>query len=105
MELEKIWAELPSVCTRGAAPFPFQFSDEERAEIQADVSGALRGIEAMREVQKTLGELFQEHGIVREERYEEARDALRQIKEQVIETFARDESDRGVWREGWPFDD
>ena len=105
VELEKIWAELPGVCTRGAAPFPFQFSNEDKAEIQADVSGALRGIEAMREVQETLGELFPERGIVREEQYEEARDALRQIKEQVLETFARDESDRGIWREVWPFDD
>lgn len=105
VELEKIWAELPGVYTRGAAPFPFQFSDEDKAEIQADVGGALRGIEAMREVQETLGELFPERGIVREEQYEEARDALRQIKEQVLETFARDESDRGIWREVWPFDD
>ena len=99
VELEKSWAELPGVCACGAAPFPFQFSSEERTEIEADVSGALRGIEAMREVQESLGE------IVRNDQYEETRDALRQIREQVIETYASDESDREIWREGWPFDD
>ena len=104
VELEKTWAELPGVCTRGAAPFPFQFSIEERTEIETDVGGALRGIEAMRNVQESLGELFPERGIVRNDQYEETRDALRQIREQVIETYASDESDREIWREGWPFD-
>lgn len=105
LELEKTWAELPGVCARGAAPFPFRFSNEERAEIEADVSGALRGIEAMREVQESLGELFPERGIVRNDQYEETRDALRQIREQVIDMYARDEKEKEIWRAGWPFDD
>ena len=105
LELEKTWAELPGVCARGAAPFLFRFSNEERAEIEADVSGALRGIEAMREIQESLGELFPERGIVRNDQYEETRDALRQIREQVIDMYARDEKEKEIWREGWPFDD
>lgn len=105
VELEKIWAELPGVSNNGAPPFPFHFSNEERAEIEADVNGAMRGIEAMRGVQETIGDLFPERGIVRVEQYEEARDALRQMKEQVTDFFARDESDRRIWREAWPFDD
>ncbi|KAL8840496.1 MAG: hypothetical protein Q9176_003822 [Flavoplaca citrina] len=73
-------------------------------QIEADVVGALRGMEAMRNVQDSLGELFPEWGIVRNDQYEETRDALRQIREQVIETYASDESDREIWRDGWPFD-
>ncbi|KAL9098523.1 MAG: hypothetical protein Q9163_005834 [Psora crenata] len=104
LELEKTWTELPGVCARGAAPFPFRFSAEERVEIEADVRGALRGIEAMRKVQESLGELFPERGLVRNDQYEETRDALRQVREQVIGIYARDEKEKEIWLEGWPFD-
>ena len=103
--LAQTWAELPGVCARGAVPFPFRFSKEERAEIEADASGALRGFQAMRAVQESLGELFPERGIVRNDQYEESRDALRQIKNQVIDAFATDEKEKEIWRDGWPFDD
>ena len=33
------------------------------------------------------------------------RDALRQMKEQVMEVFAGNESDRKTWQESWPFDE
>ena len=105
VELERTWEELPGVYARGNAPFPFHFSNEERAEIEANVNGALRGIEAMRGVQDSLGELFPERRLVRKEQYEEARDALRQVKEQVIRKFARNEGEKEVWQENWPFDD
>ena len=105
VELEKSWDDLPGVRARGGAPYPFHFSQEEMAEIKADVSGALRGMEAMRKVQESLGELFPERWIVRNEQYQEARDALRQAKHQVIDMFARDQSDRETWLEAWPFDD
>ena len=59
----------------------------------------------MRQVQESLGELFPERGIVRNDQYEETRDALRQIKEQVIDMYARAEKEKEIWRAGWPFDD
>jgi len=62
-------------------------------------------MEAMSTVQKSLGGLFPERGIVRADQYEEACDALQQVKEQVNEFYARSESDRQVWKEAWPFDD
>ena len=105
VELEKTWAELPGVRAHGGTPYPFHFSHEERAEIEAGVNGAMRGMEAMRGVQESLGDLFPERGIVPVEQYDEAKDALRQVKEQVIEVFAHDEHERRVWREAWPFDD
>lgn len=105
VEMEQTWLDLPGVRARGSAPFPFQFTKDEKTEIDADVNGALRGMEAMREVQECLGELFPVQGIVRSDKYEEARAALRQTREQVIDHFAKDEKDREVWREGWPFND
>lgn len=62
-------------------------------------------MEAIRGIQESLGELFPERWIVRNEQYEEARDALRQVKHQVIDMFARNQSDRETWQEAWPFDD
>ena len=105
LELETIWLELPGVRTRGAPPFPFRFSQEEKTEIETDVDGALRGMDAMRGVREALVDLFPERGIVRNDQYEEALDALRQVRDQVIETFASDERNRILWQESWPFDD
>lgn len=102
IDLENTWDELPGVCIRDGAPYPFQFSREEKGEIEADVNGALRGMEAMSAVQKSLGGLFLERGIVRAEQYEEACDELQQVKEQVNEFYTRSESDRQVWKEAWP---
>ena len=105
VEMERTWLDLPGVVARGGpTPFPFHFTKEEITEIESDVNGALRGMEAMREVSESLGELFPEQGIVRNDQYEESRAALRQIREQVIDAFAKDERDRELWREGWPFD-
>ena len=98
VEMEKTWLDLPGVVARGPTPFPFHFTKEEITEIESDVNGALRGMEAMREVSESLGELFPEQGIVRNDQYEEARAALRQIREQVIDAFAKDERDRELWR-------
>ena len=103
--LEKTCGEVPGVRTRGSVPYPFQFSDEERADMEADVNWALRGMEAICEIQETLGYLFPEQGIVPEQRYAEARDALQQVKEHIVEHFARNKRERKIWREEWPFDD
>lgn len=105
VELEKTWTELPGVLTHGSPAYPFHFSDEERAIIEADFSGAMRGMDVMGGVRDTLGELFPERGLVRAEQYEETKDALRQVKEQVIEMYARDEREKELWQEHWPFDD
>ena len=99
IKLEKTRNELSEVRARGGAPHPFRFSQEERAEIKADVSGAVRGMETMRGVLESLGRLFPELWIVRNEQYEEARDALRQVKHQVLDMFARHQSDREIWQE------
>lgn len=104
-ELDKTWANLPGVQARGAVPFPFHFSAEEKEEIEADSNGALRGMNLMSSIKDCIGHLFPEKGVIRKEDYDEARDALRQMKEHVMETYASNENERKTWNDSWPFDD
>ena len=62
-------------------------------------------MEAMAQIQEAIGSLFPERGCVRPEQYDEAKDALRQCKEQIMSTFASTEAERTAWEESWPFDD
>jgi hypothetical protein len=100
-ELESTWNEL--VSGDGGSTYPFAFSDTERAELQADVEGVVRGMEAMRSVRESLGELFPDQGIVKSNDYEEALDALSQMKEEIISAFATNATERAAWEKAWPF--
>ncbi|KAJ8067350.1 hypothetical protein OCU04_004703 [Sclerotinia nivalis] len=72
--------------------------------MEANVEGVTRGgMEAMDSIEESIGELFPEHGIVRSHHYEEALDALEQMKDQVIEEFARSEQEKEIWLKEWPF--
>ena len=102
-ELESSWADLPGVRVREAVPFPFKFTNEERAHIEADHMGSVRGMDAMQNVKESFGDLFPERGIVRSDQYEASRKALQQIREDVIETYAKSEIDKIMWLESWPF--
>ncbi|PVH69760.1 hypothetical protein DL98DRAFT_438347 [Cadophora sp. DSE1049] len=99
-ELEATWDTLPNA---KSSAYPFSFSRKERQEMEADVENVARGIEAMRSIRESIGELFPEQGIVRSDQYEDALDALEQMKCQVIEEFASNEQEREVWRKEWPF--
>jgi hypothetical protein len=57
----------------------------------------------MQSVRDSIGDLFPEQGYVRTELYSEALDALGQMKEQVINEFAKNEEEREVWNRWWPF--
>jgi hypothetical protein len=98
--LEELWDTIPG--SKGS-PYPFSFSPEERWEMDAHTEGALLGMNVMRSIQESIGDLFPENGCVRTELYEEALDALDQMKEQVITEFAKNEEDREVWKMWWPF--
>ncbi|KAF2259616.1 APH-domain-containing protein [Lojkania enalia] len=99
-ELEATWDALPG--TKGWT-YPFSFSPKEREEIEADVEGVVRGMEAMRSIRENMGELFPEQGIVRQDQYEETLDALAQMKDQVIKKFASTEQEKEIWQKMWPF--
>ena len=56
-------------------------------------------------IQEAMGDLFPERGCVRPEQCDEAKVALRQLNEQVIDTLARTAAERTAWEESWLFDD
>ena len=99
-ELEEIRDTIPG--SKGS-PYPFTFSAEERREMDARTEGALLGMNAMQSIRDSIGGLFPEQGCVRTELYDEALDALGQMKEQVIDEFAKTEEEREVWNRLWPF--
>lgn len=105
MLLEKDWDNLLAFYGYPAAPFPFQFSDEEKEAIQSDADGDMRGMEAMNEIQETLGDIPSEKWLVRHEDYDRAIDLLRQCKDRVIKKYAKDyEGEKQAWLDAWPFD-
>lgn len=101
-ELETVWGDLPDV---GASQCPFHFSDVEKQTIEKEVRGSLLGMQAMQSIRESLGDLFPEQGIVRPDQYDEAKNALGQAKEFIIQEFARNEEEKKLWGEDWPFDD
>ncbi|KAF1913062.1 hypothetical protein BDU57DRAFT_559219 [Ampelomyces quisqualis] len=58
-ELETTWNKFSG---EDASTYPFAFSDEERQELEADVEGVIHGMEAMRSIKESLGDLFPERG-------------------------------------------
>ncbi|OAL06247.1 hypothetical protein IQ06DRAFT_210624 [Phaeosphaeriaceae sp. SRC1lsM3a] len=84
--------------------YPFEFSEQERQELEADIEGVLRGMDVMRPIRESLGGLFPEQGIVKPEDYEEALDALAQMKERIIDEFATNPAEREEWERAWPFE-
>lgn len=71
--------------------------------MEADAEGSVRGMEVMCSIKESIGEIFPEKGMVRVDQYEEALDALEQMKDQVIKESASSEQDKEVWLKGWPF--
>lgn len=99
--LEHIWPTLS--CTH-TAQFPLIFSEEDVVRAERDAEDALRGMELLQTVRDSMGDLLPEHGIVKHEQYDEVKEALRQIKIQVIEQYACDDDERRVWDDMWPYD-
>lgn len=101
VDLEEKWAELPGVGED--VPFPFDFADEERAEIAADARSAMCGMDLVQGVKERVSERFPERRIIRTNQYEESRDAIRQMKENVIFANANDGNSKQAWQDSWPF--
>lgn len=90
-------------CTFHLKLYCMHLTTKERQALEADVEGVVRGMDAMRSIKESIGELFPEQGTVRADHYEEALDALAQMKDQVIEQFASTEQEKEVWLKEWPF--
>ncbi len=106
LALDDTWLDLPGVVAQGSPPYPFHFSPTERTEIEADEKRAAEGMNLMSSVRDSIGrDLFPERGMVPVDRYDEAKNALNQIKDQVLDLYAHNEHERKLWKENWPFDD
>lgn len=77
----------------------------DRDIIKKDAADAEVAMHVMKEIREAMGDLFPVYGQVPHDKYEESKKMLREIKEQVIEQFARSEQDRIAWQESWPFED
>ena len=103
-DMEPRWAELPGVQTRGTPPFPLQFSEEERAGIEASLESSMEGMLAMKRVKVALGKWWPERGLISHELVEDSITALREAKKQVIAHHATNEDEQREWEACWPFD-
>lgn len=79
-ELEEDWPSLSGVQAAGNPSFPFHFYSEEISTIDQDAEDADRGMELMRNLNMSLGDLCPENGLVRHENYDIAKALLRQKK-------------------------
>lgn len=104
LDLEKEWTALPGVQSSGNPQFPLQFSADEAALIDEDVSGAIRGMELMRSLRQSLGQMWPDKGVVRPEQYGEVKTLLKQAKAELIDQLAHSETEIVGWEEAWPFD-
>lgn len=106
VELQRSWADLPGVQANHNPECPIRFSDEEISTIEADSEGAALGINLMRDAQERLGsQFFQEQGLIENDKLEEAKRELREIKQDLIREYASNEAEAKEWDEAWPFDD
>ena len=90
----------------GSAQFPLTFSDAQVADIEKDVERAELGVLTMKEIERRLGYLWPEKGVVEHEKYNEAKSALRTVKAELISRYATHPGwDTATFERLWPFDD
>lgn len=104
LDLEKEWTGLPGVQASGNPPFPLRLSADEISLIDKDASGAIRGMELMRSLRQSLGQMWPDKGVVRPEQYDEVKKLLKQAKVKLIDQLAHFETEKAAWEEAWPFD-
>ncbi|KAL3428930.1 hypothetical protein BDV09DRAFT_190563 [Aspergillus tetrazonus] len=87
LDLEKEWTGLPGVQASGNPPFPLRLSADEISLIDKDASGAIRGMELMRSLRQSPGQMWPDKGVV-----------------ELIDQLAHSETEKAAWEEAWPFD-
>jgi hypothetical protein len=103
-ELQEIWDTLTGVKKLGNPPFPFEFSEEERAGIAPDYQDMTEGMKCMREIEQGIRELFPCDITASHENYELAKRTFGEYKEVTRREFARNEEERDAVRAWWPFE-
>ncbi|KAL3419984.1 hypothetical protein PVAG01_08483 [Phlyctema vagabunda] len=103
-ELRKTWDTLPGVKRLGSPPFPFTFSQEELAVISKDYEDMAEGMNVMGLINQGTRDLFPSDSTVSHEKYELARETLREFKDAVLVEFSRNDEERAAVRSWWPFE-
>ncbi|PYH38993.1 phosphotransferase family protein [Aspergillus neoniger CBS 115656] len=97
VDMRDHWGDLPGT---GDVPFPFEFTDAEIERIKVACDGAVAGTELVAGVKEQLGDLWPDKGLIENERYEECRAALGEVRDRIVEELAESEE----YRRWWPFD-
>ncbi|KAL8826673.1 MAG: hypothetical protein Q9170_007313 [Blastenia crenularia] len=106
VDLEEAWSDLPGVRAQENPRFPIKFSKEERAAIETDVVASDQGMKYMGLIKDKVGDdLWPINGIIRPEKYHEAKAALKKAKKELYDQLGLDDQERAEWDSRWPFDD
>lgn len=105
LDLQDEWRE-NSQSNSSARRFPLTFSEPETIEIEADMRRADLGIKLMKDIERDLGNLWPEKGVVEHENYEQVKALLKERKEELIAQYCTLPGwDTAVFEQLWPFDD
>ncbi|GBF65387.1 altered inheritance of mitochondria protein 9 [Trichophyton mentagrophytes] len=107
VELREAWAGLPANNTNmnHTKPFPITLTEDQIAEIETDCQNAIRGMQIMNDFKARLGPLWLDKDAVGHEQYNATKDALRVLREEIIQEFGKSEADKIEIKRQWPFDE
>ncbi|EGD94273.1 hypothetical protein TESG_01794 [Trichophyton tonsurans CBS 112818] len=107
VELREAWAGLPANNTNmnHTKPFPITLTEDQIAEIETDCQNAIRGMQIMNDFKARLGPLWPDKDAVGHEQYNATKDALRVLREEIIQEFGKSEADKIEIKRQWPFDE
>jgi hypothetical protein len=103
LNLRQEWYDLPAVREAGNPPFPLQFSEAEVEEMEGDAEIATICIETMDKLKACAGELWPEKGSCPPQLYDEVKDMLFQLRDELVELAELDAEDKEVFEREWPF--
>ncbi|EZG08123.1 hypothetical protein H106_02609 [Trichophyton rubrum CBS 735.88] len=106
VELREAWAGLPANNTNmnHTKAFPITPTKDQIAEIRIDCQNAIRGMQIMNDFKVRLGPLWPDKDAVGHEQYNATKDALRVLREEIIQEFGKSEADKIGIKHQWPFD-
>lgn len=103
LNLRQEWYDLPAVRRAGNPLFPLQFSDAEVEEIEGDAEAATVSIQTMERLKECAGDIWPEKGSCPPHLYEEVKDMLLQLRDELVELAELDEGDKKTFEREWPF--
>ncbi|KAH7379599.1 phosphotransferase enzyme family protein [Pyrenochaeta sp. MPI-SDFR-AT-0127] len=101
VDLKDTWTDLPAVTSD--QPFPFEFSEADIKRIKLYSEGAVAGAELATAVMERMGNLWPDKGFIENERYDDCKAALAQIKNHILEQLADNEEEKAEYEKYWPF--